>query len=173
MENLLFDSHTTLEEAAYTAACVAGDMHHIHVHAIGEDFDAIHDIANEYYNAANIDLDNLMEFAMECGGDVKNVNNAASYIGWDSVSDTEFTYDAAVEAMFAILVKYLLCLCSLGELPAHVKSHIDEIVEYWSKEAYYKTLRRMPKAEEPVAVEAAVVEEPAIVVVAAEQFPTV
>ena len=53
------------ERLYYFSVVFTNTMKHIHFHAVGNKFDRLHSIANEYYEKSNADSDLFGEWAME------------------------------------------------------------------------------------------------------------
>lgn len=127
----------------YAAACLANDMKHIHLHACGEQFDRVHDLAGGYYDQAGKDTDLLAEMALECGEEVCNLGYAADNFGWGLVVADSFEYEEAIQAMSNCVTNYLVQLDTVANLlDGDKKSEVEVLQRYWHKELEYKLARR-------------------------------
>lgn len=147
VEDIVMDKECNCEceiaKVAYAAVCFANDMKHIHLHAAGPQFDNIHDTAEEYYKKASEDIDLLFEFALENNEKVCNPTNAANIIGWVPSCEDVYGYEDAVDAIEQCLEAYLYLLNGIQDCVSdHMKSEIDSMIQFWSKELDYKLKRR-------------------------------
>ena len=132
-----------LAGAAYASACLANDMKHIHLHAVGEQFDRVHELAGGYYDQAGEDTDLLAEMALECGEEVNNLGFAAENIDWELVTATSFAYDEAIQVMSSCVSNFLIQLDTVANLlDGDKKSEVEVLQRYWHKELEYKLVRR-------------------------------
>ena len=133
-------------KTAYMAILFANDMKHVHLHSAGEDFDKIHNLAEDYYYRASSDSDYLCELAVENKDSVVNPTLALSAVGndWTPETGEDYNYAACLEVIKAKLAKYLQELTELRrETPFEdVKSKLDDMLRMWRKELEYKTAKR-------------------------------
>lgn len=128
----------------YQSVVFANDMKHIHTHAIGNKFDRLHAIANEYYEKASSDSDLFVELALEMNEKVSNPSDAASIINYDSACFDSYDWDDGIEQIKVRMEAYIASLEELRKsgVPTDVQSLLDDIIRYWKKENRYKNEAR-------------------------------
>lgn len=90
------------ERLYYFSVVFTNTMKHIHFHAVGNKFDRLHSVANEYYEKSNEDSDLFGEWAMEYGEEIQNPSDAAKLL------------DVIVETIINIIGKTALRLSRIG-----------------------------------------------------------
>jgi len=134
----------SLTSLADTVNCAYNDMKHIHFHAIGEKFDIVHSIAEEYYEELADLYDAVAEKALELKEMVNNPAYSAQNTDWSFIQENEIEADDCFTAMYVILTKVILALEDVKNVYAGIlDSFIDEKLDYWNKEVYYKLDARM------------------------------
>lgn len=134
-----------LNKLYYAAICVANDMKHIHTHAVGAEFDRVHDIFQGYYEKASGDADTLSELALEYRENIENPSFAAELIKWEPANMERYTYSQAMSAAKERLGIYVRALSDVDDtetVDSDVRSYLDEVLRYWKKELDYKIDRR-------------------------------
>lgn len=134
-----------------TCACMlfSNDMKHIHLHAHGNDFDTIHEIADTYFSQASKDLDDLAELALELSQEVPNMSRAVEYLTWDVSTETKYNYIGAVTAIAKSLEAFITVLLQVQQstaIDSDVQSNIDEHLRFWKKELNYKLKHRLEES---------------------------
>lgn len=134
----------SLTSLADTVNCAYNDMKHIHFHVIGEKFDIVHSIAEEYYEELADLYDAIAEKALELKETVNNPAYSAQNTDWTFIQENEIEADDCFTAMYVILTKVILALEDVKNVYAGIlDSFIDEKLDYWNKEVYYKLDARM------------------------------
>lgn len=138
----------------YTTQAIANDMKYIHWNCCGCQFDRIHEITEEYYNKLNTDLDFFAELALEYPGiTLANPSNMARKLDWPCIEDTNsIDSKRALELISGLICSYITSLKEVyyeedGVIPADVKSELDSIIRFWTKEINYKIARRRKDCE--------------------------
>ena len=128
----------------YQSVVFSNDMKHIHTHAIGNKFDRLHSISNEYYEKASEDSDLFVELALEFGEKVRNPSDAAAIIGYDFADADSYDWDDGIQQIMARMEAYIAAMEELrkSNIPADVQSLLDDIIRYWKKENRYKNVAR-------------------------------
>jgi DNA-binding ferritin-like protein len=140
-----------LLELADIAACVSGDFHTLHLNMKGAEFDTLHKkVLQKYYEEAADDYDSWAEAAGMFEAQAKNVNEAATRIGWKSF-DGEVSRDVAVDESDKRMKVYLESLVAVFDklnantkcpLSIGISNTLQTRIEYWSKEYAYFNRRR-------------------------------
>lgn len=130
--------------------CIAmlfnNDLHHIHTHAAGHQFDRIHNITQDLYYQMGDDVDTLAELALEYGQEVPNPSLAGNYVEWGASQQSTYNWDEATRELFdklALFTSVLAVLRNQPELKPDAQSTLDDILRRWNKELDYKLERRM------------------------------
>ena len=128
----------------YQSVVFSNDMQHIHTHAIGNKFDRLHSISNEYYEKASEDSDLFVELALEFGEKVRNPSDAAAIINYDFTDADSYDWDDGIQQIMARMEAYIAAMEELrkSNIPADVQSLLDDIIRYWKKENRYKNVAR-------------------------------
>jgi DNA-binding ferritin-like protein len=132
-------------KAACVAILLSNDFKHIHFHANGEDFDKIHNLAEDYYNHLNDEADYLCELTMENHQSMVNPTMAMDKVaGWSPETGEEYEYSSCLQAISIKLNLYMEELHVLRtETPYEdVKSKLDDMIRWWRKELDYKMNKR-------------------------------
>lgn len=130
-------------------ACIAilftNDLKHIHLHSAGEDFDKIHNLAEEYYDKMAEESDYLCELAIENGEPMVNPTRALEVVEeWQPEDEENYDYNHCLSAVNTKLTLYLRALTTLRheEEQLDIQSKLDDIVRDWKKELEYKMAKR-------------------------------
>ena len=91
----------------YRSVVFTNDMKHIHTHAVGNKFDRIHAIANEYYEKASEESDTFVELALELDEKVQNPSNAADILNYSVANEDEYFWENAMEQITARMEAYI------------------------------------------------------------------
>lgn len=135
--------------AYYRAIVLANDMKHIHTHAVGNLFDNIHTICNEYYIKAADNSDTLAELALEKGEPVLNPSYAAQLLNISPTNQDKYEFLPAMNIAANSIKRFVDSLMVLreGTKDVSVQSLIDDMARYWIKEMHYKIRNRLIDGE--------------------------
>lgn len=121
-------------------------MKHIHFHAVGNKFDRLHSIANEYYEKSNEDSDLFGEWAMEHGEEIQNPSDAAKLLDVIVENDNQYNWENGIKAISDWIQQYIEEMTTVRKskyASDDVKSELDTIIRYWKKENDYKNEARL------------------------------
>ena len=121
-------------------------MKHIHFHAVGNKFDRLHSIANEYYEKSNEDSDLFGEWAMEYGDEIQNPSDAAKLLDAIVENDNQYNWENGIKAISDWIQQYIEEMSTVRKskyASDDVKSELDTIIRYWKKENDYKNEARL------------------------------
>lgn len=133
-------------KAVCAAVLFNNDLHHIHLHAAGHQFDRIHSITQDLYYRMDDDADALAELALEYGQEVPNFSLMGNYLEWRPSQQPTYDWNAAVHEVYekmALFISALSILRSQPELKPDAQSKLDDMSRKWNKELSYKLERRM------------------------------
>lgn len=133
---------------------ISNDIHYLHFIIYGCSFDRLHaDVLKDYYEKLAEDFDELTELFMMFDNAVAlNPNNAAAFIGWQSVdiqkADKEYALNALNERLELLCDKMNVLYKACDEIKdcpktVAITSWLHSKLEYWVKELNYFTKRRM------------------------------
>lgn len=134
------------ERLFYASVVFTNNMKHIHLHAVGNKFDRIHSIAQEYYNKAAEESDLFAEWALEFKETIQNPSNAATISGLYVENENEYYWESAIAAINNEINTYITELAKVRDsrsISDDVASELDTIIRYWKKENNYKNAARM------------------------------
>lgn len=133
------------EHLYYVSVVFVNTMKHIHFHAIGNKFDRLHSIANEYYEKANDDSDLFGEWALEYGERIQNHSKAASLLRVNTENKDTYNWEEGISTISNWISYYIAELERLrnDNISDDIKSELDSIIRYWKKENNYKNKMRM------------------------------
>ena len=143
MESLIEQNEFTL--AAMTAVLVSNDLHYVHLLAQGKDFDKSHNLAQEYYELIDEEVDYLMELAIEVGAPVYNYSVAGDIVSDYAIEDDgSYDYETVIEVIKNKIAVYITALKDLRQYTEDnsIQSRLDDMIRDWEKELYYKLARR-------------------------------
>ena len=121
-------------------------MKHIHFHAVGNKFDRLHSIANEYYEKSNEDSDLFGEWAMENGEEIQNPSDAAKLLDVIVENDNQYNWENGIKAISDWTQQYIEEMTTVRKskyASDDIKSELDTIIRYWKKENDYKNEVRL------------------------------
>ena len=121
-------------------------MKHIHFHAVGNKFDRLHSIANEYYEKSNADSDLFGEWAMEYGEEIQNPSDAAKLLDAIVENDNQYNWENGIKAISDWTQQYIEEMTTVRKskyASDDIKSELDTIIRYWKKENGYKNEVRL------------------------------
>lgn len=143
-----------LNELAYCMHLFKNDLHYMHLHALGEDFDKIHSITEELYKEAEKEIDDLSELALMAEFDIKNFNClepedfnflAKEGLKWVPVTDSTITWNVFTQRLQAAGLKIISIIrstnCNLDSV--EVEDYLIDILKFWEKVIYYKNSARL------------------------------
>lgn len=131
--------------ATCACVCFTNDLKHIHLHAVGEDFDKTHNLAQELYDKANDEADLLAELALEYDINIPNFSLCANCIGWTPLVKPKYEYLTAIQDIISKLSVYVLYLEALRDsevVTSDIQSKLDDMVRDWKVELNYKLAKR-------------------------------
>lgn len=132
-------------KTALIAVLVNNDFHYMHLMSNGKDFDKSHNLAQEYYEKIENDVDYLMELALEVQAPVYNYTVAGQLIPEYQVEDkSAYDYPTIIECLKAKLTIYIQALIELRNNCNNdsIQSKLDDMIRDWEKELNYKLHRR-------------------------------
>ena len=133
-------------QAAMTAVLVDNDFHYMHLMSKGEDFDKSHNLAAEYYDKIEEDVDYLMELALEVGAPIYNFSVAGNIIPEYEPEDKQgYDYPTLISCLKDKIQYYTDVLRKLRisvTEDTSIQSKLDDMLRYWEKELFYKLERR-------------------------------
>lgn len=137
------DSNTNvgdISKAALYAYLLANDIRTMHLHAVGDDFDKIHEISQVLYEEAESEFDDLAELAISNGETIPNPILAAQYVDteteWPPLVGETFNWPQFINNLQNIGTKYIEILKSIDH-PV-----VDDFIVFWDKEISYKNAAR-------------------------------
>jgi len=141
-----------LADAAYVAFQFRNDLHYLHHHIVGENFDELHELFGEYYDKVLEDFDYFSEHAIAGGQELQNMNNVSSTkIGnlWSPIPyKKQVDWKEASEWLDKKGGDYLDMLDMLREndMPDDIASDIDSMHSFWRTEVQYKNAQRLGRS---------------------------
>lgn len=135
-------------KAALIAVLVNNDFHYMHFLSSGKDFDKSHNLAQEYYDRIDDEVDYLMELALEVQAPVYNYTVAGQFVP-DYQPEDKFSYDYStlIECLKSKITIYIQTLKELRNSTDNdsIQSRLDDMVRDWEKELNYRLNRRTEK----------------------------
>lgn len=137
----------------YIGQLFLNDLKHIHLHAVGPNFDAIHKITQDLYDTLESQLDDIAEFSMTRGNRIQNLSDVKSFIDCESeytpLTTEMFDWKAFCESLLCQGQKFMDALED-SDLPGYVK---DDYLNFWNKELYFKNALRLVVSGDEIATE--------------------
>lgn len=130
-----------IAKAAMFASLFANDLKHMHWHAVGADFDKVHDISEVLYEEASHEADDLAEIAIAAGEKIPNISTATSFVAsceWKIITDEAVDWTSFIEYLAEQGTKYVQTLRSIQD----ADPIIDDFIHFWEKEVHYKNFAR-------------------------------
>lgn len=128
-------------KAALYAQLLANDLKTMHLHAVGDDFDKIHQISEVLYEEAMSEADDLSELAISNGEQVPNASLIAQFVDieseWPPLVGETFNWPQFVSNLQKIGSSYLGVLDGVKDAP-----EVDDMIIFWNKEINYKNAAR-------------------------------
>lgn len=134
-----------LSDLTYYAYLLKNDMHHIHLHCGGPDFDKIHSLTQELYEELDKEIDELAEMAISEGCSVESFSNVKSFIDesqWEPENETVYYWDSFIKALADKGGKYLDALSETSTKVNVNRTILDEFEKFWNKEINFKNVAR-------------------------------
>lgn len=132
-------------DVTYYAIILKNDLHHIHLHAAGEDFDDVHSITKNLYEELEKEIDELAEIAISEGFEMDNFSNAKDHIindTWELETANTYSFTDMTKAI-AHKCGIFLDVISSTELKNNAdKIYLDYLKYFWNKEVNYKNVGR-------------------------------
>lgn len=135
-------------KAALTAVLVNNDFHYMHFLSSGKDFDKSHNLAQEYYDKIDDEVDYLMELALEVQAPVYNYTVAGQMLPeYQPESKPSYDYPTLIECLKNKIAEYITVLKELRNSTSDdsIQSRLDDMVRDWEKELNYRLERRTEK----------------------------
>lgn len=143
MEDFMEQNAFTL--AAMTAVLVSNDLHYVHLLAKGEDFDKSHNLAQDYYEKVDEEVDYLMELAIEVGAPIYNYSVAGEVVSdYATEEGDSYDYASTIEVIKNKVAVYITALKDLRQATedSSIQSRLDDMLRDWEKELFYRLARR-------------------------------
>ena len=134
-----------LNDLTYYAYLLKNDMHHIHLHCGGPDFDKIHSLTQELYEELDKEIDELAEMAISEGCSIESFSNVKSFIDesqWEPENETVYYWDSFIKALEDKGRKYLDALSETSTKVNVNRTILDEFEKFWNKEINFKNVAR-------------------------------
>lgn len=135
----------SIAKAAMYAHLLANDLKHIHIHAVGTEFDRIHLITQELYDELLTEADELSEIAVSENEKIPNMSDVKSYVDceseWKPMSEEEVDWPTFTDALN---YKGRIYLDALKDISSeNSQTVIDDYIHFWSKEIDFKNQARL------------------------------
>jgi DNA-binding ferritin-like protein len=152
----LIDNNTannmSLSNMAYVSFLWRNDLHWLHHHIAGPQFDELHELFGEYYEKSLEEFDFFSEKSIAVGDKIINLSKVASsdiYNSWNILeSDGIVNIDVANAMLQANGSDYIEALQMCRQYidgATDIESRIDEFLDYWTTEIQYKANQRNKK----------------------------
>lgn len=132
-------------KAALTSVLVNNDFHYMHLLSRGRDFDKSHNLAQDYYEMIDDEVDYLMELALEVGAPIANYTRAGEVVT-DYIPEClpEYDYQTLIECLSCKIAVYVTALKELRAFTNNdsIQSVLDDMIRNWEKELNYRLARR-------------------------------
>lgn len=126
--------------AALYATLLANDLKTMHLHAVGDDFDKIHQISEVLYQEAESESDELSELAIANGEKIPNKTFVAQFVDteteWPALNGDTFNWPQFVAGLQKAGEKYLSVLKDVKD------DAVTDMITFWEKEINYKNAAR-------------------------------
>lgn len=141
----------TLANLTYYAVLLKNDLHQIHLHAVGPQFDKVHAITDELYTEAQEEVDSLAEMAIAEGNEVKSFTDIRSVVDeseWPTLEGDAWDMDLFVKDFAEIGTRYLDAIedCECNDIH---RAALDEVALFWDKEVNFFNAARQVGCENP------------------------
>lgn len=140
------ESINPFTKAAVISVLVNNDFHYMHLLSSGKDFDKSHNLAQEYYDLIDDDVDYLMELALEVGAPIINYTKAGDLISdYTPESMTNYDYQTLIKHLSDKISVYISALKELRVYTDNesIQSRLDDMIRDWEKELNYRLARRI------------------------------
>jgi DNA-binding ferritin-like protein len=142
----------TITELGYVAYLWRNDLHFLHHHITGVNFDEYHDVAGELYDKALEDFDYFMERGIEKGEayvNLSHVHETDIYEDWNVIHNNEsnISSEEFIEYLDENGQDYIDALEIVRDSieDTNIQSTIDDKLDFWKNEILYKNKARMEK----------------------------
>ena len=144
--NLMSDEvYDNIALLGYACSLAANDLHHIHLCAIGDKFQEIHEDADSYLSRVRELNDFCLEIAKEGGLETYNETYALDVIkesgnDWKVSEGSSYDFQEAYEEMQIILsdiVQFIVIIQGLEGVSADVSSELDTYCREFTKAVNY------------------------------------
>lgn len=140
----------------YACTLAANDFHHIHLCAIGDKFQEIHESADEYLSKVRELNDFCLELAKEGGLETYNETFANDVIkdagnDWKVAEDKEYDFVKAFTEMSNILTdlsQFIMIIEEMEGVTSDVTSVLDEYLREFTKAVNYFIDKKLADTEE-------------------------
>lgn len=143
-----FSEINVFTKTALIAVLVNNDFHYAHLMSSGRDFDKSHNLAQEYYEKIDGEVDYLMELALEVQAPVYNYTVAGQLIpDYQPENKPSYDYQTLIECLKSKITIYIQALKELRNSVDNdsIQSRLDDMIRDWEKELNYKLYRRTEK----------------------------
>lgn len=127
-----FNMYECLEALGFIFMMASNDIHTIHINACGENFQELHETADELYKLLNEYSDTCLEICCEDGHYIHNLNDAKELLDWEccDCSERPFTLKVGIQAIIDVLHDVTISIAELyPDCPSDIQSTMDE----WSR----------------------------------------
>ena len=124
-----FNMYECLEALGFIFMMASNDIHTIHVNACGENFQELHETADELYKLLNEYSDTCLEMCCEDGHYIHNLNDAKDLLDWEccDCSEKPFTLKVGIQAIIDVLHDVTISIAELyPDCPSDIQSTMDE-----------------------------------------------
>ena len=135
-------------KTALIAVLVNNDFHYMHLLSIGRDFDKSHNLAQEYYDKIDDEVDYLMELALEVKAPIYNYTQAGELIPEYPIENKSgYDYQTLISCLKNKITIYLSALRTLRNSTDNnsIQSRLDDMIRDWEKELNYRLEKRTEK----------------------------
>lgn len=124
-----FNMYECLEALGFIFMMASNDIHTIHVNACGENFQELHETADELYKLLNEYSDTCLEMCCEDGHYIHNLNDAKDLLDWEccDCGEKPFTLKVGIQAIIDVLHDVTISIAELyPDCPSDIQSTMDE-----------------------------------------------
>lgn len=140
--------YEAMGDLAYLCVVLANNLQHIHFHAVGKQFDKIHELAGEYYRHFRYRCDAFAEIALQGNVKLDNFNNASQHVSdVDVETNDHYNYEdgmRAIDKSLKIAIEHLENIRSMAESSRKdIQSTLDDELSYLYQQSNYAMNRRL------------------------------
>jgi DNA-binding ferritin-like protein len=135
---------------SYIAFLWRNDLHFLHHHVSGPQFDELHEIAGEYYDRALADFDWFSEHSIASGKtdliNMSDIQHTSPYKAWNVIHNTESVLGLSDFVSYIrdngrdYIEALRECRKDCGE--TNLESDIDEMISFWDVQVNYLNEQR-------------------------------